>query len=492
MNLARASAIEIRDLVNRRGASAEELMGVAAGRIDAVDERVGAFLTRCFEQAREDARAVDRRIAGGETLPLAGVPLAVKDVLCTRGVATTCGSRILQGFQPPYDATSVERLRDAGAVMLGKSNMDEFAMGSSNENSAHGVVRNPWSLDRVPGGSSGGSAAAVAAEMVPMAVGTDTGGSIRQPAAFCGVVGLKPTYGRISRFGLIAFASSLDQIGPMSRTVADCAAALGVLAGHDERDMTSARVAVPDYEKALADGVRGMRVGVPKEYFGPGLAADVGASVNAALEQLGSLGAILQDISLPHTEYAIPTYYILANAEASSNLARYDGVRYGKRRGRGGDLQAMYRSTRGGGFGPEVKRRIMLGTYALSAGYYDAYYLKASKVRRLIRGDFDEAFKEIDLIACPTAPETAFPLGAKVDDPLSMYLSDLYTATANLAGVPALSLPCGVSGEGLPIGLQLMARHFDESSLLRAAHALEETLGFREQRARRPPLPAGD
>jgi len=482
MEFTTASAVQIRDAVQQGVVRAEDMARAALESIADRDPEISAFLATCPDGALQQARRVDERVQAGEQLPLAGVPVALKDILCTRGVPTTCGSRILEGFLPPHDATCVARLRDAGAVMVGKTNMDEFAMGSSNENSAYGAVRNPWDLERVPGGSSGGSAAAVAAAMVPISLGTDTGGSVRQPASLCGVVGLKPTYGRVSRFGVVAFASSLDQVGPMARTVRDCAVVLGVIAGHDKADMTCAREPVPDYEAALQEGVSGLRIGVPREYFGEGVAAEVGSSVLAALDRLQQLGARLVELSLPHTDVAIPSYYLVANAEASSNLARYDGVRYGVRK-EGEDLGGMYRATRSAGFGSEVKRRIMVGTFALSAGYYDAYYQKAMKVRRLIRGDFHEAFQQVDLIACPTAPEPAFRLGERTRDPLSMYRSDIFTVTANLAGLPALSLPCGLSNEGLPIGFQFLAPHFQEGRLLGAARALENELGFKSRPA---------
>ncbi len=416
--------------------------------------------------------------------PVQGIPLAVKDVLCTAGVPTTCGSRILEDFVPPYDATAVARLRAAGMVLLGKTNTDEFAMGSSTENSAFFPTCNPWDLSRVPGGSSGGSAAAVAAGECLGALGTDTGGSVRQPAAFCGVVGLKPTYGRVSRYGLVAFASSLDQVGVLAKDVTDAAILLGVIAGHDPLDSTSADVPVPDYTAALTGDIRGMRVGVPGEYFIPGMQAEVEAAVRAAVEKLAELGAEIEEVSLPHTEYALPVYYLIAPAEASANLARYDGVRYGLRV-EAGDLEETYRATRGAGFGPEVKRRIMLGTYALSAGYYDAYYLKAQKVRTLIKQDFDRAFERVDVLVAPTTPTTAFRLGEKVDDPLQMYLSDIFTLSVNLAGICAISLPCGFDAQGLPIGMQVMGPAFGEEAILRVAHAYEQATEWHKRRPER-------
>src|SRR5271163_3650694 len=447
-------------------------------RIRKEDSEIGAFLTLCEERALRQAGRIDQMAAEGQPLPpLAGVPVAIKDVMVTSGVRTTAGSKILDNFIPPYDCTAVARLEAAGAVILGKLNCDEFAMGSSNENSAFHAVRNPRDKSRVPGGSSGGSAAAVAAEMAVATLGSDTGGSIRQPASFCGVVGLKPTYGRVSRYGLIAFASSLDHIGPFARSVRDVALILRTIAGRDPMDSTSAEVPVPDYvaelEKPLRGSAQALKIGVAKEYFGAGLDPEVRAVVEAAIQKLAELGCEVVPISLPHTEYAIPTYYIVATAEASANLARYDGVRYGFR-AKAGTLSEMYRLTRDGGFGMEVKRRIMLGTYALSAGYYDAYYLKAQKVRTLLTRDFDEAFKKVDVIAAPTCPTPAFKLGEKVDDPLAMYLADIYTVTANLAGIPGISVPCGENHEKLPIGLQLFARHFDEATLLRVAHAYEQ------------------
>jgi aspartyl-tRNA(Asn)/glutamyl-tRNA(Gln) amidotransferase subunit A len=442
--------------------------------IDSVRSAVADCRISAVAVADEFYARIKKEDAAGEPLPpLAGVPVAIKDVMVTRGVRTTAASKILENFIPPYDCTAVARLEAAGAVMLGKLNCDEFAMGSSTENSAYRPVRNPRDKTRVPGGSSGGSAAAVAAGMAVATLGSDTGGSIRQPASFCGVVGLKPTYGRVSRYGLIAFASSLDHIGPFANSVKDAALVLRTIAGHDPMDSTSADVPVPDYVAEMEKPVRGLRVGVAQEYFGSGLDSDVKAAVAAAIQKLASLGCEIVPVSLPHTEYAIPAYYVVATAEASANLARYDGVRYGFRARGARTLGEMYRATRDGGFGMEVKRRIMLGTYALSAGYYDAYYLKAQKVRTLLTRDFDEAFTKVDVIAAPTAPTPAFKLGEKVDDPLAMYLADIYTVTANLAGIPGISVPCGESREGLPIGLQILGKHFDEATVLRVAAAYE-------------------
>ena len=445
-------------------------------KIEAEDPEIGSYLFLCKDRALAQAERLDRLADKGDPLPpLAGVPVAIKDVMVTRGVPTTAGSRILKDYIPPYDCTAVARLEEAGAVILGKTNCDEFAMGSSNENSAYKPVRNPRDKARVPGGSSGGSAAAVAANLCVAALGSDTGGSIRQPASFCGVVGMMGTYGRVSRYGLIAFASSLDHIGPLTRTVKDAAILLQHIAGRDPLDSTSADVAVPDYLQEIGKPVQGMKVGVPREYLGEGLDPEVRRAIEAALQQMGKLGCEIVDISLPHTEYAIPTYYLVATAEASSNLARYDGVRYGHRAAGVKSLSEMYRRTRDEGFGPEVKRRIMLGTYALSAGYYDAYYLKAQRVRTLLTRDFEDAFRKVDAIVTPTSPTPAFKLGEKADDPLSMYLADIYTVTADLAGVPGISVPCGNSQSGLPIGVQILGRHFDESSVLRLAHAYEHS-----------------
>ena len=443
-------------------------------RIQKEDGEIGAFLTLTRERAIEQADRIDRMAAEGKTLPpLGGVPVAIKDVMCTRGVRTTAGSKILGNFIPPYDCTAVARLEAAGAVVLGKLNCDEFAMGSSNENSAFRPVRNPRDKTRVPGGSSGGSAAAVAADMAVAALGSDTGGSIRQPAAFCGVVGVLPTYGRVSRYGLIAFASSLDHIGPLTKTVKDAALVLRTIAGRDPMDATSAEVPVPDYVAELEKPLGGLKVGVAKEYFGEGLEPEIRKAVEDGVQVLAKLGCEIVEVSLPHTEYAIPTYYIVATAEASSNLARFDGVRYGYRAKGAHTLSDMYHRSRDEGFGAEAKRRIMLGTYALSAGYYDAYYLKAQKVRTLLTRDFDEAFKKVDAIVTPTTPTAAFKLGEKVDDPLAMYLADIYTVTADLAGIPGISIPCGRTGENLPIGMQILGRHFDEATILRLAHAYE-------------------
>ncbi|MBX5493149.1 MAG: Asp-tRNA(Asn)/Glu-tRNA(Gln) amidotransferase subunit GatA [Chloroflexi bacterium] len=464
--------LEARERLRAREVSAVELTEAYLARIERVEPAVRAFLTITADEARAQARDADARRAAGEDAPLLGLPLALKDVLCTAGVRTTCGSRMLEQFVPPYDATAVARLAAAGAVFLGKTNMDEFAMGSSTENSAFFPTRNPWDIDRVPGGSSGGSAAAVAALEAPAALGTDTGGSIRQPAALCGVVGLKPTYGRVSRYGLVAFASSLDQIGPFARTAADCALLLAVLAGADPCDATALPDPVPDYLAELAGDLRGLRVGVPREYFGSGLEPGVEAAVRAALTQLEELGATVDEVSLPHTEYGVAVYYLIAPAEASANLARYDGVKYGYAVPAPTLLDGYFR-TRAEGFGAEVKRRIMLGTYALSAGYYDAYYLKAQKVRTLIKGDFDRAFERFDVLATPTSPTVAFRLGERLTDPLAMYLSDVCTIPVNLAGLPGLSVPCGFV-DGLPVGLQLIGPPLSEGRLLRVAQRYQD------------------
>jgi aspartyl-tRNA(Asn)/glutamyl-tRNA(Gln) amidotransferase subunit A len=451
-------------------------------RIETLDPKVRAYLTVTREEALARAAAADQRWKAGRPLsPLDGVPLAIKDVICTGGVRTTCASKILEGFVPPYDATVMTRLYAAGAIVLGKTNMDEFAMGSSTENSAFFPTRNPWDLARVPGGSSGGSAAAVAADLAAGALGSDTGGSIRQPAAFTGTVGLKPTYGRVSRYGLVAFASSLDQIGPIAKDVEDAALILQTIAGHDPFDSTSADIPVPDYVAALGQGIEGLRVGIPTEYFIEGMDPEVEKAVRDAIEVLKGLGARTEKVSLPTTEYALAAYYLLAPAEASSNLARYDGVKYGLRVPGGKDLIDMYGRTRAGGFGPEVKRRIMLGTYALSAGYYEAYYGKAQRARTLVRRDFQQAFERVDVLVCPTAPNVAFKLGEK-EDPLQMYLCDVFTIPVNLAGLPGLSLPGGFTLGGLPIGLQLIGKPFDETTILRAARAYEQATPWHQKR----------
>jgi aspartyl-tRNA(Asn)/glutamyl-tRNA(Gln) amidotransferase subunit A len=446
----------------------------------AVDHQLNTFLTPTPELAAERAEELDTYLAtGAPQSPVAGIPVALKDVLATNGVRTTCGSRILETYVPPYDSTAWARLSGAGAVLVGKTNCDEFAMGSSNENSAFGPVRNPWDLERVPGGSSGGSAAAVAAGEVVWALGTDTGGSVRQPASLCGVVGLKPTYGRISRYGLIAFASSLDTVGTFTRSVRDAASLLGVLAGLDPRDATSIDAPVPDYSAELERGIDGLRIGVIEEAFGEGVEPGVAASVRAAIDRLTALGAKAEEVSLPHATYALSAYYLIAPSEASSNLARYDGVRYGHRsEGEHHDSVEMMFKTRGEGFGPEVKRRIMLGTYALSAGYYEAYYGQAQKVRTLIIRDYEAAFERFDVLVSPTSPTTAFRIGEKADDPMAMYLNDIFTIPANLAGVPAMSVPCGLDDSGLPVGIQLTAPVLDETTLLRVGHALETDLGL--------------
>jgi aspartyl-tRNA(Asn)/glutamyl-tRNA(Gln) amidotransferase subunit A len=455
--------------------SATALAEAFYAKIESDDRKIGAYLILSKERALAKAADVDRRTEQGEPLPpLAGVPVGIKDVLVTKGVRSTAGSKILGNYIPPYDCTAVARLEAAGAVVLGKLNCDEFAMGSSNENSAFKPVHNPRDLSRVPGGSSGGSAAAVAADMAVATLGSDTGGSIRQPASFCGVVGLKPTYGRVSRYGLIAFASSLDHIGPLTKTVKDAAIMLRTIAGRDPMDSTSAEVPVPDYVAELDKPVKGLRIGVAKEYFGRGLEPETRSAVEAAIQKLASQGCEVVEVSLPHTKYAIPAYYLVATAEASSNLARFDGVRYGYRAKDARSLSDMYRRSRDQGFGPEVKRRIMLGTYALSAGYYDAYYLKAQRVRTLLTRDFEEAFKKVDVIVGPTCPTPAFKLGEKIDDPLAMYLADIYTVTANLAGIPGISIPVGVSKEKLPIGMQIFGKHFDEATVLRVANAYEK------------------
>jgi len=501
LELYRLTVHAARDLLQKGEISSVELTRAVLDRIDAVESRVRAYLTLVADRALEQARVADARWAqhrregmGGVTPPILGIPMAIKDEICTRGVRTTAGSKILHNFVPPYDATVMEKLNAAGAVLIGKTNQDEFAMGSSTENSRYFVARNPWDLSRVPGGSSGGSAAAMAADEALFALGTDTGGSVRQPASFTNTVGLLPTYGRVSRYGIIAFASSLDQVGPITKDVHDAALILGAIAGHDAREATSVNVPVPDYVAALSnESLRGLRIGVPREYFIEGMQSGVERAVRDAVCLLESLGATTHEVTLPHTDYALPTYYLIAPAEASANLARYDGVKYGYRLEESREMWEVMRATRGDGFGAEVKRRIMLGTYALSAGYYDAYYLKAQKVRTLIKQDFDRAFESVaapahssgvDVIVGPTSPSVAFKIGEKVDDPLQMYLADVFTLAQSLAGIPTISIPCGFV-DGLPVGLQIMARAFDEERMLRVAYAYERATEWHKQK---PPL----
>ena len=474
---ARWTVAAIGDAMQSKKASAREIYSDFISRIEKHNSQWNAFLTLSPERGLAQAGRIDAAIARGEQLPpLAGVPVAIKDVISTSGIRTTCSSKILEHYVPPYDATAVERLEKAGALFLGKTNCDEFAMGGSNENSAYGPVKNPVAPDRVPGGSSGGSAAAVAADLAVVSLGTDTGGSIRQPGSYCGIPALMPTYGRVSRYGLVAFASSLDKIGPFATNVSDIASVLSVIAGHDSNDSTSAAVPVPDYLAMIGQSVEGLRIGVPEDYFGAGLDDEVKGKVQSAIAALEKLGCRRIPLHMPHTDYAIATYYIIATAEASSNLARYDGVRYGLRVPEG-TLSDMYRKTRGRGFGPEVKRRIMLGTYALSSGYYDAYYLRAQKVRSLIARDFADAFQKVDVIITPTAPTPAFKLGEKSADPLQMYLADIYTVTGSLAGVPGISVPCGETKAGLPVGMQIFGKHFDEARVLQVARAYEIAFG---------------
>lgn len=460
--------------------SSEELSGALLARIQALDPQLNSFVTVTADQALEQARAADARRAAGENGALLGAPIAHKDLFCTQGVRTSCGSKMLDNFTAPYDATVVEKLKAAGTVSLGKLNMDEFAMGSASESSYYGAVKNPWALDRVPGGSSGGSAAAVAARLVPGTTGTDTGGSIRQPAALTNLTGIKPTYGRVSRWGMIAYASSLDQAGPLARTAEDCALLLGAMAGFDPKDSTSVDAPVDDYLAALAQPLAGLRIGLPKEYFGSGLDARIGAAVMAVVDELKKLGATVKDVSLPNMQHAIPAYYVIAPAEASSNLSRFDGVRFGYRCDAPKDLTDLYKRSREEGFGSEVKRRIMVGTYALSAGYYDAYYLKAQKIRRLIKNDFVKAFEGVDLILGPTTPNPAWKLGEKNNDPVAQYLEDIYTITANLAGLPGLSMPAGFV-DGLPVGVQLLAPYFQEGRLLNVAHQYQQVTDWHKQ-----------
>jgi aspartyl-tRNA(Asn)/glutamyl-tRNA(Gln) amidotransferase subunit A len=484
MSLAALTLDDAGKRLRKREFSSLELTEAVFQRIAASDDKIHAYLTVARDDGLEQARQADKRLKQDSGIsPLLGIPIAVKDNFLTCGLRTTCASKILGEFIPPYDAATVQKLRAAGAVITGKTNLDEFAMGSSAENSAFFPTRNPWNLERIPGGSSGGSAAAVASDQCITALGTDTGGSIRQPAACCGIVGLKPTYGRVSRYGIVAFASSMDQVGPMTKDVRDAALLLEAIAGYDPSDSTSVNRAVPRYASSLTEPVKGLRLGIPKEYFVAGMQAEVERAVRTAIRELEKTGAVVEEISLPHTEYAVAVYYIVATAEASSNLARYDGMRYG-RRAQAQDLTETYMISRDEGFGAEVKRRIMLGTYALSAGYYDAYYLKAQKVRTLIKRDFDEAFKRCHVIVTPTAPTTAFKLGEKTQDPLQMYLSDIYTISVNLAGLPALSLPCGFDSEGMPIGLQIIGKPFDESTIFGVAYNYEQATEWHKKRPR--------
>ncbi len=476
---------ELQDMLKKGETTASTVTESVLDRIRSVDDKVKAYISVTGRAlALAEAAEADTRRKSGNTAALLGIPLAIKDNMCTEGIKTTCASKILANFIPPYDATVVRKLKQAGSLICGKPNMDEFAMGSSTENSGFFVTRNPWNLEHIPGGSSGGSAAAVAAGECIAALGSDTGGSIRQPAACCGVVGLKPTYGRVSRYGLVAFASSLDQIGPIAKDVTDAAILMNIIAGHDPRDSTSANIAVPDFTLALKRDVTGMKVGIPREYFIEGMDPEVDQAVRDAVKTLEGLGATVKEVTLPHTAYAVATYYILATSEASSNLARYDGVKYGVRAEGAKDLLDMYMKSRSQGFGPEVKRRIMLGTYALSAGYYDAYYKKGQQARTLIKRDFDEAFKSVDIIATPTAPTAAFKIGEKSADPLQMYLSDIFTISVNLAGIPGISIPCGFTKNNLPVGLQLLGRHFDEESVLHASFAYEQATEWHMRRAK--------
>ena len=483
MKLYELTIKEAHRLLKQKEISSRELTQAVIDRIDDVEGNVRAYITVDGETAMTQAEVADKAISQGNILPLTGIPLALKDLICTKGLRTTCGSVILEDFMPPYDATVVKKLKKQGAVIVGKSNMDEFAMGSSTENSGFKPTHNPWDLTRIPGGSSGGSAAAVAADMCIGSLGSDTGGSIRQPASHCGVVGMKPTYGRVSRFGLVAFASSLDQIGPLTKDVTDCAMLMNVISGYDPSDSTSVPEDVPDYTDFLKDDLKGMVVGIPREHSAAqGLDPDVSYAVKHAVQRIEDLGAGCVEISLPHTEHAVAAYYVIAPSEASSNLARYDGVKYGYRDKDKKSLMGMYKSTRSKGFGPEVQRRIILGTYALSAGYYDAYYGKASQVRTLIIEDYKKAYKTCDVILSPVAPTPAFKIGEMIDDPLTMYLSDIFTLSANLAGIPGISVPCGFSSSGLPIGLQIMAKHFEEGKLFKVAYNFEQTTDFHKKK----------
>lgn len=485
MELYELTAHELSDLIKSKKLSAVELTKSILDRIQDIDTKTGCYITVCNEDALKRAGEVQAKIGRGESKsPLAGIPMALKDNMCTEGTTTTCASKMLYNFVPPYNATVAEKLYNEDTILLGKLNMDEFAMGGSTENSYFKQTRNPWDLERVPGGSSGGSAASVVSGESVFALGSDTGGSIRQPASFCGAVGIKPTYGTVSRFGLVAFASSLDQIGPLTKDVTDCALVLNAITGHDPLDSTSADVSYPDYTKALINGVKGMKIGIPKEYIGEGINSEVKDAVLKAAKTFEDLGAVCEEFSLPITEYAIPAYYLIACAEASSNLARYDGIKYGYRAEKFTDLLDLYKQTRSEGFGPEVKRRIMLGTYALSSGYYDAYYKKALQVRTLITNGFSGAFSRYDFVLGPTAPTTAYRIGEKVDNPLEMYLGDIYTVSVNIAGLPGLVVPCGFDSNSLPIGLQLIGKPFDETTLLRAAYTFEQNTDFHKNKAK--------
>ncbi|MFZ3089981.1 MAG: Asp-tRNA(Asn)/Glu-tRNA(Gln) amidotransferase subunit GatA [Nitrospirota bacterium] len=481
MELYKLTIHELHEKLKNKEISAKELTESVFKRLSETEEKIKAYLTITKDEAQKETEEADKNIKSGNASPLTGIPLAIKDNICTDGIKTTCASRILESFIPPYDAAVITKLKKSGYILVGKTNMDEFAMGSSTENSAFGATRNPYDLDRVPGGSSGGSAAAVAADECIAALGSDTGGSIRQPAALCGIVGMKPTYGRVSRYGLVAFASSLDQIGPLTKDVADCAVMMNAISGHDPCDSTSANIPLPDFTKSLVKDVKGLKIGIPEEYFIEGIDKDVDKAVRDAIKLLEEAGAESVKIKLPNTGYAIATYYILATSEASSNLARYDGVKYGLR-AEGKDLIDMYMETRAKGFGSEVKRRIMLGTYALSAGYYEAYYKKAQQVRTLIKMDFDEAFKKVDVIITPTTPTPAFKIGEKTHDPLQMYLSDIFTISVNLAGVPGASIPCGFTKDELPIGLQIIGRPFDEETIIKTAYTFEQSTDWHKRK----------
>lgn len=483
MELNKLTLHEIKDLLAKKEIKVAEVVTSCFQRVEDVDNKIESFITLNKEAALKNAEIVQKRLENGEKLsPLAGIPVGIKDNMCTEGLKTTCASRMLENFIPPYDATVVSKLKAQDAIIMGKLNMDEFAMGGSTENSYFKKTKNPWDLERVPGGSSGGSAAAVAADEVIFSLGSDTGGSIRQPASFCGVVGLKPTYGAVSRYGLVAFASSLDQIGPLTKDVTDCAIALNAITGHDKMDSTSANIEYPDYTASLVNDVKGLKIGIPKDFISEGLNEEVKASILAAAKKLESLGAIIEEFSMPMNEYAIPAYYMIACAEASSNLARFDGIKYGYRAEKFDDLLDLYKRSRSEGFGEEVKRRIMLGTYALSSGYYDAYYNKALKVRTLIKNEFDNAFSKFDCILGPTAPTTAYKIGEKSANPLEMYLGDIYTVSVNIAGLPGLVVPCGYDGKGLPIGMQLIGKAFDEGTLLKVGYTFEQNTDFNKRK----------